>query len=86
MVFSGAKVTSNLSDSTEMFYSVEPRSTVKKDINLDTSDWTVIDGYMNYGGENHTEDTAFQVDSGFIAYLPEGEVDYYNIRADTAAD
>lgn len=86
MVFSGAKVTSNLSDSTEMFYSVAPRSTVKKDINLDTSDWTVIDGYMNYGGENHTEDTAFQVDSGFIAYLPEGEVDYYNIRADTAAD
>ena len=82
MVFSGAKVTSNLSDSTEMFYSVAPRSTVKKNINLNTSDWTVIDGYMNYGGENHTEDTAFYVDSEFIAYLPEEEVDYYNIRAD----
>ena len=82
MVFSGATVTSNLADSTEMFYSVSPNSKFKKVINLNTTDWQIIDDYMNYGGENHTEDTAFSAEEAFIAYLPEGEIDYYTIRAD----
>ena len=82
MVFSGATVTSNLADSTEMFYSVSPNSKFKKVINLNTTDWRIIDDYMNYGGENHTEDTAFSAEEAFIAYLPEGEIDYYTIRAD----
>ena len=37
---------------------------------------------MYYGDDNHSEETAYSADDGFIAYLYEGEIDYYNIIAD----
>ena len=83
MVFSGATVTSTLSDSTEMFYSVAPCSRNKKDIDLTIPDWEKIDSYMNYGGDNHSEETAYSAEEGFIAYLYESEIDYYTISADS---
>ncbi|MCQ2592833.1 MAG: SUMF1/EgtB/PvdO family nonheme iron enzyme [Treponema sp.] len=82
MVFSGATVTSQLSDSTEMFYSVLPGSIEAKKIELDNIDGDTLFSYMNFGGNNATEDTAFDVNEPFISYLSEGEVDYYTITAD----
>ena len=82
LVFSGATVTSQLDDSTEMYYTVEPASlntrTVVTDGELDT-----ILNYIDFGGENHSETTAYNVTEGFEAYLSEGEIDYYKIIADS---
>ena len=83
MVFSGATVTSELSQSTEMYYSVAPGVTASKEINLKTDDWTVLQGYINYGGDNHNEEKAFVADHDFIAYLSNGEIDYYTLTADS---
>ena len=36
-----------------------------------------------FGGNNHTEDTAYEVTEAFESYLSEGEIDYYNLTADS---
>ena len=82
MVFSGATVTKNLSESTEMYYSVAPGTSNEKVINLKQSEQTLLD-YMNFGGDNQTEDRAYPANSDFIGYLSRGERDFYTIKADS---
>ncbi|MCQ2591287.1 MAG: InlB B-repeat-containing protein [Treponema sp.] len=81
MVFSGATVTSRLSDSTEMYYSVSPASSSMHEINLNTDQNTLM-GYMKFGGNNDSEDKSYDVNEAFISYLSEGEIDYYTITAE----
>ena len=81
LVFSGATVTSQLDDSTEMYYSVEPASVTPR--NVVTDGMEAIRTYVPFGGDNHSEDKAYIVNDGFEAYLSEGEIDYYKITADS---
>jgi uncharacterized repeat protein (TIGR02543 family) len=80
LVFSGATVTSQLDDSTEMYYTVEPASLTLRPVVTSGSE---ILNYIPFGGQNHSEDTAYSVTQGFEAYLREGEIDYYSITADS---
>ncbi|MCQ2592030.1 MAG: SUMF1/EgtB/PvdO family nonheme iron enzyme [Treponema sp.] len=82
MVFSGATVTSELSDSTEMYYSVAAGSSKMKDINLSVG-WELLESYMTYGGDNNSENNAYFAHEDFTSYLSEGEIDYYTITADS---
>lgn len=82
MVFSGATVTSTLSNSTEMFYSVAPGKSLMKEIDLVTNKTELL-SYMTYGGDNNKEEKAFFAESDFVAYLSEGEIDYYTLNADS---
>lgn len=79
LVFSGATVTAQLSDSTEMFYTVEPASLTPRTVVTDGMD--AIRTYIPFGGNNHSENNAYSVTEGFEAYLNEGEIDYYSINA-----
>ena len=81
LVFSGATVTSQLSDSTEMFYAVEPASLNPRTVVTDGMD--AIRTYIPFGGNNHSENNPYFVEAGFEAYLNEGEIDYYSICADS---
>ena len=80
LVFSGATVTSQLYDSTEMYYTVEPASLTLRPVVTSGSE---ILNYIPFGGQNHSEDKAYAVTQGFEAYLREGEIDYYSITADS---
>ena len=82
LVFSGATVTSQLDDSTEMYYTVEPASLNPRTVVTD-GDLEVILPYITFGGDNHSETTAYSVTQGFESYLREGEIDYYKITADS---
>lgn len=84
IVFSGATTSAQLSDSTEMFYSVAPGANVEKYIDLANCDASTLAGYMNFAGSNQTEDTAYEVNGDFIAYLSDGEIDYYSFTADAS--
>lgn len=84
LVFSGATATYQLDNSTEMFYTVEPATTTPTSVitggNIDD-----LYTYMTFGGNNHSETSAYEVTNGFEAYLSEGEIDYYRIKADSSA-
>ena len=82
LVFSGATVTSRLDDSTEMYYTVEPISISPRTVITDGDPQKQLE-YMNFGGDNHSEDTAYPATQGFESYLSEGEIDYYTICADS---
>lgn len=82
LVFSGATVTSKLDDSTEMYYTVEPASLNPRKVVTEGDAQELIE-YMNFGGDNHSETTAYSVTQGFESYLSEGEIDYYTISADS---
>lgn len=83
MVFCGATTSAQLSDSTEMFYSVATGSNVEKYIDLAHCDATTLAGYMTFAGSNQTEDTAYEINDDFVAYLSDGEIDYYSFKANT---
>ena len=80
LVFSGATVTSELSDSTEMFYTVAPCTLEPKAVVVSGAE---VKNYILFGGENHSEYTAYKVTESFESYLSEGEIDYYTITADS---
>ena len=82
LVFSGATVTSTLSDSTEMYYTVAPASLTPKAVVTD-GELDEILGYISFGGNNHSETSAYNVSEGFESYLSKGEIDYYKITADS---
>ncbi|MCQ2586534.1 MAG: InlB B-repeat-containing protein [Treponema sp.] len=76
LAFCGATVEGNLSESTEMFYTVNCGSS--------EAQYPVTTGadairYYGYGEPNETEDNAFFASKFFQAYLEEGEIDYYKI-------
>ena len=83
MVFSGATVTSTLSDSTEMYYTVAPGTTKIREVDTKSGDVNKMIEYMMFGGNNHSEDNAFNTTESFQAYLSEGEIDYYTLSADS---
>ena len=82
LVFSGATVTSTLSNSTEMYYTVETATTTPRSV-VTEGEIDEILGYISFGGNNHSETSAYEVTKGFEAYLSEGEIDYYKISADS---
>ncbi len=83
MVFSGATVTSTLSDSTEMYYTVAPGTTKIREVDTKSGDVNKMIEYMMFGGNNHSENNAFNTTESFQAYLSEGEIDYYTLKADS---
>ncbi len=83
LVFSGATTSTDLSKSTEMYYTVEPRSTTPRPIVIEDVNKDTLAEYIKFGGNNHSENTAFSVIEGFEAYLTEGEIDYYSIPAES---
>lgn len=80
MAFSGATVTGNLSDSTEMFYTVAVGST--EPVEVETSGSNIL-GYMTFGEPNDSEEQAYLVNGNFQAYLSEGEIDYFSVTSNT---
>ena len=81
MVFSGATVTGQLSDSTEMYYTVVFDSKTPAEVDL-----TKIDEAYNFGEPNESEKKAFDLSKyfaehegvkSFEAYLAEDEIDFY---------
>lgn len=83
MIFSGATVTAELSESTEMYYTVAAGKKTPKPVITESEDIMELSGYITFGGNNHSEDTAYEVEEDFEAYLREGEIDYYTITADS---
>lgn len=80
MAFSGATVTGELSDSTEMFYTVAVGST--EPMAVETSGGGIL-RHMTFGEPNDSEKTAYPVDGNFQAYLSEGEIDYFSVTSNT---
>ena len=88
LVFSGATVTAELSENSEMYYTVEPASLTPRPVVTGVTtevDFATLMKYMTFGGDNHTEDDAFSVNNGegFEAFLRKGEIDYYSVKADS---
>ena len=80
MAFSGATVTGELSDSTEMFYTVAVGST--EPMKVETSGGGIL-RHMTFGEPNDSEKTAYPVNGNFQAYLSEGEIDYFSVTSNT---
>ena len=80
MAFSGATVTGELSDSTEMFYTVAVGST--EPVAVETSGGGIL-RHMTFGEPNDSEKTAHPVKGNFQAYLSEGEIDYFSVTSNT---
>ena len=78
LAFSGATVTQQLSESTEIFYTVSPGSPTVLPVDLLVGVET-----MYFGGENHSESDAVSIDKPFEAYLCEGETDYWIINGES---
>ena len=84
MIFSGATVTGNLANSTEMYYTVAFDTSKPKDVSLD------IDIAYDFAEENNSEAKAFDItkyfadnnieDKSFEAYLEEGDIDFYKFE------
>ncbi len=81
MVFSGATVSQQLSDSTELFYSVAPGSSSEKTIDLKGMSDDELDECM--GRNNHSEETAVFAEKELLGYLSQGKIDYYKIKANS---
>lgn len=81
LVLCGATVTSKLSESTEMYYTVEPASINARPV-ITEDNIDVLLEYMTFGGDNHSEYNSYSVTEGFEAYLRKGEIDYWTIIAD----
>ena len=80
LVFSGAKVEGSLVKSTEMFYTVNPKTTEKKEIVIPEN----IDEAMNcysFGEPNDSETNAFEIAGSVSAYLKDSDIDFYKINA-----
>ena len=80
MAFSGATVTGDLSDSTEMFYTVAVGST--EPVAVENSGGGIL-RHMTFGEPNDSEKTAYPVNENFQAYLSEGEIDYFSVTSNT---
>ena len=84
-VFSGATTTQQLSDSTEMYYTVALGTATPKSVELPTSQED-FQNYLDYGetgSGNETEATAYAVtDTEFQAFLGSGDKDFYSVSFD----
>ena len=77
LVFSGATVTTQVDQNTEMFYTVEPGSMDAKSVITSGSGIFTI---LSYGGDNDSEINAPTEMNGFEAYISSKEIDYYKIQ------
>ena len=83
LAFSGATVEGNLSESTEMLYTVAINSPTKEPVDESTTAFKQSVRFGEEGNGNNTEDTAYEVTgNSFQAYLSDGEIDYYIINAE----
>ena len=80
LAFSGATVSKELSKSSVMLYTVSPGTSAVKQV--DTDDDMLL-SYMTNGGNNHSEEKAVEVEEAFEAYLSDGEVDYWSVKAES---
>ena len=80
--FSGATVEGELSKSTEMFYTVNPGSRDEYDVII-PNDLNSLMHHFNFGESNDTEMTAYCPNEKFCAYLSDGDIDFYEIVADS---
>lgn len=80
--FSGATVEGSLEKSTEMFYTVNPKST--QNITIPTYDNTDdFNECYRFGEPNNSEITAFTITENFTAYLHSRDIDFYTIDAES---
>lgn len=84
LAFSGAVVTSNLEESTELYYTVAIDSEVEREFTynkLGVAEKVKIIGFGEQGSiGNEKETTAFPVSNDFEAYLKEGDIDFYKVN------
>ncbi|MCR5766397.1 MAG: hypothetical protein K6G09_10545, partial [Treponema sp.] len=96
MVFSGATVTGNLSESTEMYYTVAFDSKNPVDVDLSAIEVAYTFGENYNGVNNNSETTAFDINNYFAekgitdkkdfeAYLYEGDIDFYLFETDSTS-
>ena len=78
LAFSGATVNGELSESTEMLYTVVFNSWTKKPIDRSGSAFLAA---VKYGEPNGSETEAQEADSEFEAYIAEGDIDFYTFSA-----
>ncbi len=79
--FSGATVEGELSASTEMFYVVNPGSTEQDNFTIPTTTDELRTCY-NYGEPNDTEFDAVEVSDKFMAYLNDGDIDFFDVKVE----
>lgn len=90
MIFSGATVTGELSDSTEMYYTVAFDSVEPVEVELGVDS----EKAYNFGESNDSEKKAFNLSEyfaenggikSFKAYLSEGDIDFYQFCTDSSS-
>ena len=85
LAFSGATVEGELSNSTEMKYTVFPGNAEKFNIGNDTQSFINAVQFGEGGRKNETEDTAFETQKEFQAYLSDGDIDYFRFSIPTSS-
>lgn len=83
IAFSGATIEGELSNSTEMLYTVASGTWTKKDIDKNSNSFIKAVQYGEAGNGNGTEDSATLTEQEFEAYLADGKVDFYKIEVNT---
>lgn len=80
LAFSGATITGELSNSTEMLYTVSFGNWTMKEIDKSTAAFINSVRYGEDGDKNETEDTSQIPEQEFEAYLSEGDIDFYKFK------
>lgn len=80
LVFCGATVEGNLSNSTELFYTVSLSNTKKELHDAATISATALRNIQTFGEKNETEDATFAIEEDFEAYLGQGDTDFYSLK------
>ena len=84
LAFSGATIEGSLSNSTEMAYTVSIGSKEKKDVDISTEDLAMAAVQFGEANEaNETEDTAYNVNNDFTAYIAVKDIDFYSFKSDS---
>lgn len=78
LVFSGATADKNLSNSTEMFYTVAVGTTGAKTVSIPT-DREQNTQIRDYAEDNNTEKKAYLISESFEAYIGYGDMDFYKL-------
>lgn len=81
LAFSGATVSGELSNSTEMFYTVSICSSTAKNVIISGNDAFYA---MQFGENNETEDTSYTIKGEFEAYIADGDIDFFKFEAESS--
>ena len=81
LAFSGATVSGELSESTEMFYTVSICSSTPKKVVVSGNEAFAA---MQFGENNETEDTAYIINNEFEAYIADGDIDFFKFEAESS--